>query len=110
MKMKNIWRFCFTPVRIDKMGEDKCWLGYGGRENLLVFGGSANWCSYYGNECGGFTKARNKSTIESSYATRGHIPEGLLYILIPTCSYMFTAVRIWRWPRCVSTDEWIMTM
>lgn len=39
---------------------------------LFMVGRNENWDNYYGNQCGGSQKAKNRTTIWPSYATCEH--------------------------------------
>ena len=60
------------------------------------------------------SKNRNRTTLWSSNPASGHMP-GETIIQKHTCTPMFiaalfTRVKIWKQPKCPSTEEWIKKM
>ena len=55
MQIKTTMRYHLTPVRmtaIKKSTSNKCWRGVEKRELFYTVGGSANYYSHYGEQCG----------------------------------------------------------
>lgn len=59
MQIKTTLSFHLAPVRMAmvKKTTNKCWQVWGmGNPYSLNVGGTANWCSLYGNQCGQISK------------------------------------------------------
>jgi hypothetical protein len=89
----------------------------GKKEPSFTAGGNSSWCNHSGKKYGGFLKNLNldlpydpaipllgmyPKECDSSYS-RG------------TCTPMFIALlvtiaKLWKWPRCPTTDKWIKKM
>ena len=84
------------------------------REPSCTVGGNANWCSHSGKQCGGSSK---KLKIDLPYdpavALLGIYPRDTGVLMHRgTCTPMFiaalsTIAKLWKEPKCPSTDEWI---
>ena len=115
IQIKTTMRYHLTPVRVAKMNKSadyRCWQGYGEMGTRCTAGGTANWCSCSGKQCGGSSK---KLKIELPYdpaiALLRIYPSGVL-MRRGTCTPMFiaallTIAKVWKEPKCPSTDEWI---
>ena len=52
---------------------NKCWQGCGEKRNLYTVGRNVNWYSHYGKQCGGSSKIKNRTTVQSSSSTSGYL-------------------------------------
>ena len=87
------------------------------REPLYTVGGNINWCSHCGKQYGGFLK---KLKIELPYdrvipLLGIYLKKTKTLIQKDTCTLMFiaalfTIAKIWKQPKCPSTDELIKKM
>ena len=87
------------------------------REPSCTVGGNANSCSHSGKQCGGSSK---KLKIDLPYdpaiALLGIYPRDTgVRMCGGTCTPMFiaalsTIAKLWKEPKCPSTDEWIKKM
>ena len=100
----------FKSLQIINAGED-----LEKKEPSYTVGGNVNWCSHYGEQYGAFLK---KLKIELPYDPAIPIldiyPEKTI-IQKDTCTpifvaALFTIARMWKQPKCPSTDEWIRKM
>ena len=103
-----------TPVRmaiIKSLQTINAGEGVEKREPSYTVGGSANWYSHYGEQCGDSLK---KLGIELPYDPAipwlGIYPketrtERDSYTPVPTAA-LFTIARTWKQPRCPSAVEW----
>ena len=118
MQVKTKMRYPLTPVRmtvIKKSTNNKCWRGCGEQGTLLHCWWECKLVQPLGRTVWRFLK---KLKIELPYDPAilllGIYPEKTL-IRKDTCTQMFIAVlftiaKIWKQPKCPSTDEWIMKM
>jgi hypothetical protein len=119
MQIKTTLRFYLTPVRMAKIknsGDSRCWQGYGERGTLLPCWqycklGQPLWKSVWW-----FLKKLDIVLPEDPAIPHlGIYPEDA-----PTCnkdtwstmfiSALFIIARIWKEPRCPSTEKWIQKM
>ena len=83
------------------------------REPSCTVGGTANWCSRSGKECGGSSKIKNNLPYDPAVALLGIYPRDTGVLMHSgTCTPMFiaansTVAKLWKAPKCPSTDEWI---
>ena len=78
--------------------------------------GNASWCSHSGEQYGGSSKTKNRTTYDPAIALLGIYPRdtGVLFRR-DTCTPMFVAAlstiaKVWKEPKCPSMDEWIKKM
>lgn len=58
-QIKTDLRVYYTPASISnikKTNSNKCWWVCSAKKILITIGMHVNWCSHYGNKCGGFEK------------------------------------------------------
>ena len=115
MQIKTTMRNHLTLVRmaiIKSLQTINAGEGVEKREPSYTVGGSANWYSHYGEQCGDSLK---KLGIELPYDPAipwlGIYPketrtERDSYTPVPTAA-LFTIARTWKQPRCPSAVEWI---
>ena len=117
IQIKTTLRYNFTPIRmakIDKAGNNKCWQGCGERGTVLHCWWECKLVQPLWKPVWRFLK---KLKIELPYD-----PAIALLVIYPkdtdvvkrrgTCTPMciapmFTIAKLWKEPRCPSTDEWI---
>jgi hypothetical protein len=103
MQIKTTLRFHLIPIRMARIknsGDSRCWLGCGERGTLLrcwwdcklvqPLWKSENWASYYLRTQQYHSWACNKDTCFTMFIAA-----------------LFIIARIWKEPRCPSTEEWI---
>ena len=83
-------------------------------EPSYTAGGNASWCSHSGKQCGGSSKQlKIEIPYDPAIALLGIYPKDTNVVLRRgTCTRMFmaamsTIAKLWKEPRCPSTDEWI---
>ena len=84
------------------------------REPSYTVGGNVNWCSHYRKQSRGSLKNEKQSChmIQQSHS-RPYIQKRLKTLIQKdTCkptfiAALFTIAKIWKQPKCPSTDEWI---
>ena len=84
MQIETTMRYHLTLVRmavIKKSTNNKYWRGCEKREPSSIVGGSANWYSHFGEQCGDSLKKKKKKTgnrtvIWPSNPTAGHAHRG----------------------------------
>ena len=83
---------------------------------LCTVCGTVCWCSHCGKYCEGFSKIKNRTTVQSSYSISGIYPKKktLIWKDIST-SMLITARNIYnsqdtQTSKCPSIDEWIKMM
>ena len=91
------------------------------RQPSYTVGGSVNWCSHYGKQYSSFSKNWSRTTLWPKNSTRVHNPpkrkpnnKNKTLIQKDTCTpifiaALFTIAKIWKQPKCPSTDEWTHT-
>ena len=82
-------------------------------EPSCTVGGNVNWYSHYGEQYGGSLKTKNRTTIQPSNPTPGHIYPEKTIIQKESCTTMFIAALFTiarKQSKCPSTDEWIKKM
>ena len=84
------------------------------KEDLFcTVGGNANWCSHSGKQYGGSLKLKIELRYDLAIALLGIYPKDTkILIQRGTCTPMFivalsTIAKLWKEPKCPSTDEWI---
>ena len=121
IQIKTTMRYHLTPVRmakINKPGNDRCWWGCGERGTFLHCWWECKLVQPLWKTVWRFLK---KLKIELSYdpaiALLGSAPTKDTNVVIRRgmCTWMFTAAmstiaKLWKEPRCPSTDEWIKKM
>ena len=120
IQIKTTLRYHLMLVRVAKMnksGDYRCWRRCGETGTLLHCWWNANWCSHSGKQCGGSSK---KLKIDLPYdpaiALLGIYPRDTGVLMHRgTCTPMFiaalsTIAKLWKEPKCPSTDEWIKKM
>ena len=120
IQIKTSMRYHLTPVRmakINKSGNDRCWWGCRERWTLLCCWWECNVVQPLLKTVWRFLK---KLKIELPYdpaiALLGIYPKDTnVVIQRGTCTPMFkaamsTTAKLWKEPRCPSTDEWIKKM
>ena len=69
------------------------------RETSYTVVGNVNWCSHCGKQYGGFLK------------TKIELPHDPAKRFTPTfTAALFTIAKMWKQPKCPSTDKWIKMM
>ena len=119
IQIKTTMRYHLTPVRMANInsGNNRGWRRCGERGSLLHCWWDASWCSHSGKQYGGPSK---KLKIELPYdpaiALLGIYPRdtGVLFRR-DTCTPKFiaallTIAKVWKEPKCPSTEEWIEKM
>ena len=76
---------------------------------LCTVGGNVKWYSYYGTQCGSFSKTKNRTTICPTILLLGIHPRELK-VGAWRGACLFTIAKIWKQLQCPSTDEWIKKM
>ena len=118
MQTKTAMRYHLTPVRIatiKKSTASKCWRGRGEKQNLLQCRWEWKWVKLLWRVVWRFLK---KLKIELPYdATVQLLGVCWEKNMVPkdSCTPMFiaalfTIVRTWKQPKCLSTNEWIEDM
>ena len=115
IQIKTTLRYHLTPVRkakIDKARNNKCWRGCGGRGNLLYCWEECKLVQPLWKTAWRFLK---KLKIELPYdpaiALLGIYPKDTDVVKRrDICTPVFIATKLWKEPRCPSTDEWIKKM
>jgi hypothetical protein len=87
----------------------------GGKEPSYTVGGNVNWYNHYGKQYGGrlFKTPKIELPYDPAIPLLGILPkECKSGYKKDTCIHMFitglfTVVKIWKQPRCPTTDEWI---
>ena len=85
-------------------------------EPSCTVGGNANWCSHSGKQCGGSSKLKIDLHYDPGIALLGIYPRDTGVLMHRgTCTPMFiaalsTVAKLWKEPKCPSTDEWIKKM
>ena len=83
---------------------------------LCTVCGTVCWCSHCGKYCEGFSKIKNRTTVQSSYSISGIYPKKKTLIWKDISTSMFiTARNIYnsqdtQTSKCPSIDEWIKMM
>ena len=82
-------------------------------EPSCTVGGNANWCSTLENSVEVPQKIKNRTTLGPSNSTTRNYPRGTGVLMHRgMCTPMFiaalsTIAKLWKEPKCPSTDEWI---
>ena len=87
------------------------WQGCREGESSCTVGGNASWCSHSGKQCGVPQKVKKRATI----SLVGIYSNTNVVKCWDTCTpkfiaTIFTIAKLWKEPRCPSTDEWIKKM
>jgi hypothetical protein len=86
----------------------------GEKEPLYTAGGTVSWCNHSGKKFGGFLKKLNLDLpYDPAIPLLGIYPKecntgysrGTCIPMFITA--LFTIVKLWKQPRCPTTDEWI---
>ena len=118
MQIKTTMRYHNTPVRmviIKKSTKNKCWRGCGENETLVHY-----WCeckllqSLWRPVWRVLKKLKIEIPYDPAIPLLGIYPEKTV-IQKESCTTMliaavFTIARIWKQPKCPSTDDWIKKM
>ena len=80
-------------------------------EPFCTVGGNANWCSRSGKQHGIPQKIKNRTTLRPANALLEIYPKGTkMLIQRGTCTPTFNvalSAKLWKEPKCSSTNEWI---
>ena len=85
------------------------------REPSYIVGGNVNWCNHYGKWYGDSTKKlKIELPFDPTIPLLGIYPEKTMTGK-NTCTPIFiaalyTRVKTWKQPKCLSTEEWIKKM
>ena len=85
-------------------------------EPSYTVGGNASWCSHSGKQCGFLEKLKIELPYDPAIALLDIYPKDTDVVKRrSTCTPMFiaamsTIAKLWKEPRCPSTDEWIKKM
>ena len=116
IEIKTTLRYHLAPVRVAKInnsGNKRCWRGCGETVTLLTVGGNANCCSWAGKVWKFLKKLRIDLPYDPAIALLGIYPRDTGVLMQRgTCTPMFiaalsTIAKLWKEPKCPSTDEWI---
>ena len=83
------------------------------KETLCTVGRNVNQYSHYGTQHGGSSKNLRDPTLWSSNSISGYLSKetentnSKRYLHPTSTAVLFTIAKIWKWPQCSSTDEWI---
>ena len=83
------------------------------KEHLCTVGGTSNWCSRSGKHYGDTSKKLMDLPFDPAIPPLGIYPKEpktLIWKNISTPMFiaaLFTVAKIWKKPKCPSTDEWI---
>ena len=86
------------------------------REHSSTTGGNANLYNHFGNQCGGFSGNWESTYLRiQQYHSWVYTPKNdqSYYKIIYSTMFiaaLFVIGRIWKQPRCPSTEEWIKKM
>ena len=119
MQIKTTLRFYLTSVRMTKIinsGDSRCWWGCGERGTLLHCWWDCNLVQPLWKSVWWFLRKLDIVLLEDpAIPLLGIYPENVSTCNKDTCSTMFIAAlfivaRIWKEPRCPSTEEWLQKM
>ena len=85
-------------------------------EPCCAAGGNANWCSHCGKQYGDSSKLKVELPYDPAIALLGIYPKDTkIQIQRDTCTPVFIAAlstvgKLWKKPKCPSTDEWTKKM
>jgi hypothetical protein len=116
MQIKTTLRFHLTLVRIaiiKNTTNNRCWWGWGKRNPCtLPVGIQASTTTLENNMEICLKKTKHRSAIWSSNPTPRDVPKGMRLSLLQRqlhthvyCS--ITIAKLWKQPRCPTTDKWI---
>jgi hypothetical protein len=118
MQIKTILRFHLTPVRMGKIkssGVSRYWQGYRERGTLLHCWWDFKLAQLFWKSVWRFLRKLDILLEDPAIPLLGICSEDIPTGSMDTCSTMFIAAlfiiaRIWKEPRCPSTEEWIQKM
>ena len=110
MQIKTNMRYHLLPAKmasIKKSTNNKCWRGCEEKGTFL----HCWWAYTLKQQYGGSSKTKNRTTIQQSNPTPGHLSREN-HNSKSTCTPMFiaaqfTTAKTWKWLKCPSTEKWI---
>ncbi|KAF0885883.1 LORF2 protein, partial [Crocuta crocuta] len=119
IQIKTTVRYHLTPIRMDKnkSGNNRCWQGWGERGSLLHCWWECKLVQPLWKTVWSFLKKlKIVQPYDSAISLLGIYPRdtGVLFQR-DTCTPMFigaasTIAKVWKEPKCPSTEEWIKKM
>ena len=117
MQVKTTMSYHVTLVRmaiINKSTNNKCWRGCGEKRALLHCLWDVKCTTTMENGMDIPQKTKNRITIQSSNPTPGRISgqtyNSKRYMHLYVTAAVFTIAKMWKQPKCPTTNEWIKKM